>query len=574
MGNYNSIHSWSFTRSNKENTDKTNPPSGEKKANCVSSNRLTDHMIRERHADVFSYYQDIRQLGEGSIGSVRLVRRKKGTVGGSAYDSQRDTANKEGTCGCLIDGVFGCSWLGMKNKAARRGGRHISESSKSVNSNHTEIFALKSIQLRLVKKEYLDELRNEVSVLRSLDHPNIVKAYEVYETKQNIYVVMEYCSGGNLYARIPYMESQSANIITQLCSAIAHMHNHGIIHRDIKMENIMFESKEPTAEIKVLDFGLSKKFIPGMYMTDWVGTVYTMSPQVLQGVYTNKADCWSIGVIAFLLLCNEKPFAGKRSEMLSKIKRCDYNFKSPGWYNVSNEATRFVTALLTKDPTKRLSAEEALRHPWITKKSFSSVSVDKLNESLLMNVKGNILSYAQTSELKKIAAVIVAHKSSVQEIIDMRRAFEKFDKSKDGVITVDEFKSAMELCDEYSDEEVNAMFDQLNVNHNGHIMYTEFIAATLEIKGRVEEKRLAEAFDHIDDDDSGYISKGDLRKLLGERATSEKIDKLIEEADTDGDGQISFDEFLVMYRKNNALAVKKEIITKHNDESVDVSEEG
>ena len=191
-----------------------------------------------------------------------------------------------------------------------------------------------------------------------------------------------------------------------------------------------------------------------------------------------------------------------------------------------------------------------------------------------MNVKGNILSYAQTSELKKIAAVIVAHKSSVQEIIDMRRAFEKFDKSKDGVITVDEFKSAMELCDEYSDEEVNAMFDQLNVNHNGHIMYTEFIAATLEIKGRVEEKRLAEAFDHIDDDDSGYISKGDLRKLLGERATSEKIDKLIEEADTDGDGQISFDEFLVMYRKNNALAVKKEIITKHNDESVDVSEEG
>ena len=199
----------------------------------------------------------------------------------------------------------------------------------------------------------------------------------------------------------------------------------------------MFESSDPMAKIKLLDFGLSKKYLPGMYMSDWCGTVYTMSPQVLEGVYTNKADCWSIGVIAFLLLCNEKPFRGKRSEMLSKIKHCDFTFNNPGWCNVSKDAKRFVAALLTKDPKKRLSADEALQHSWLKKKDFASVPTKELNESLMVNVKDNILSFAQTSELKRIAAVIVAHKSSVKEILDMRRAFEKIDTEKDGVITID-----------------------------------------------------------------------------------------------------------------------------------------
>eukprot|EP00986_Skeletonema_menzelii_P013060 scaffold7400_cov122-Skeletonema_menzelii.AAC.9 len=535
-----------------------------------SSNRLTDHMIRERHANVFKYYQDVRRLGEGSIGTVRLVKRKKGTEGGSAYDnSTRNGANRGGACACLIDGIFGCSWLTPRSNNATTatiGNYHSrSNQSESAISDHSELYALKSIQLRLVQKEYLDELRNEISVLRSLDHPNIVKAYEVYETKQNIYVVMEYCSGGDLYSRVPYVESQAANIISQLCSAIGHMHDNGIIHRDIKMENIMFESSDPTAKIKLLDFGLSKKYLPGMYMSDWCGTVYTMSPQVIDGVYTNKADCWSIGVIAFLLLCNEKPFRGKRSEMLSKIKYCDYTFKSPGWSNVSKDAKRFVAALLTKDPTKRLSAEEALQHSWLNKKDFETVSTEQLNERLMANVKDNILSFAQTSELKRIAAVIVAHKSSVKEILDMRRAFEKFDKEKDGVITIDEFKAAMAECDEYSDEDVNAIFEQMDVNKNGKIMYTEFVAATLELHGRVEEKRLAEAFDHMDDDDSGFISKENLKKLLGESGTPERLEKLIGSADSDGDGRISFEEFLVMFRKDNIAAVDDEIITDHVD---------
>jgi calcium-dependent protein kinase len=103
-------------------------------------------------------------------------------------------------------------------------------------SRHSEDYALKSIQLRLIERKYLEELRNEIDVLRSLDHPNIVKAYEVYETKGNIYVIMEYCSGGDLYARAPYTETESVPVISQICSAIGYMHKKGVVHRDLKIE--------------------------------------------------------------------------------------------------------------------------------------------------------------------------------------------------------------------------------------------------------------------------------------------------------------------------------------------------
>lgn len=219
-------------------------------------------------------------------------------------------------------------------------------------------------------------------------------------------------------------------------------------------------------------------------------------------------------MIAFLLLCDEKPFKGRRrSQVIENIKRCRYDFKAPGWYNVSKEAKDFVSSLLVYNPEKRLSAEGAVNHPWLKKKQFSTT--EAAHENLMGNVRDNILSYAKTSELKRIAAVVVAHKSSSAEILDMRRAFDKYDKKKDGVISMEEFKLALAEFN-YSDEELADMFSQMvrakcvyspvvspslifpctklpqDVNNNGVILYTEFLAATLEMHGRVEEKRLAE----------------------------------------------------------------------------------
>ncbi len=401
----------------------------------------------------------------------------------------------------------------------------------------------------------MDELRNEISILQSLDHPNIVKAYEVYETSVNIYLVLEHCSGGDLYTRVPYNEKESAKIVGKLVSAITHMHRHNISHRDLKFENIMFESKATDAEIKLIDFGLSKKVVDGKkYMTEGVGTIYTMAPQVLRGVYTSQADLWSIGVIAYMLLSNTKPFYGKkRRHVVSRILKGSFSFYAPSWENISQEAKDFVTDLIEVDPKKRLDADRALAHAWLSKEFQLS---DRAPEASMMeSVHDNIVNYAAVSEFKKMALMVIAHKSTTDEIIELRKAFDAFDTANNGTISLDEFKAAMQKRDTpYSDEDVEELFRTVDVGADGEIYYLEFLAATLEAHGRITEERLAEAFDRIDSDDSGMISKKNLRDLLGQDYSDQKIDQMLKEVDVTSDG-INFDDFRKIFR---AQQVKQE----------------
>eukprot|EP00565_Helicotheca_tamesis_P003993 CAMPEP_0185729834 /NCGR_PEP_ID=MMETSP1171-20130828/7480_1 /TAXON_ID=374046 /ORGANISM="Helicotheca tamensis, Strain CCMP826" /LENGTH=520 /DNA_ID=CAMNT_0028398761 /DNA_START=128 /DNA_END=1690 /DNA_ORIENTATION=+ len=486
-------------------------------------------MISEwKNRDLDKYYKVEKTLvGEGSMGAVSIVKKKQATAGGSAYNGSE---HKKG-----IFKMFG----------SKRG---------DIVSDVDERYAMKSIRLGYVTDDFLDELRNEIIILRSLDHPNIVKAYEVYENKKNIYIIMELCTGGDLYQRNPYSEKDAARYTATLLSAISFLHSHDVVHRDLKFENIMFESTAPDAQIKVIDFGLSKKFMPNSdgKMTEGVGTIYTMAPQVLQGVYTSQADLWSIGVIAYMLLSRQKPFYHrKRRYVIDKIMRCDYNFNGPGWRHVSTEAMKFVSSLLVLDPKERLTADEALKHRWLD--SNYKLSDRRPSEDVMQDVEGGLVDYGNTSDFKRMALMVVAHKSSTEEIAELRAAFDQYDSTNDGTITLDEFKLALSKSN-YSEEEVEKMFAELDIDKNGKIYYTEFIAATLEVCGRIEEDRLAEAFDKIDDDDTGYITGKNLKNLLGKDYTLEKANKLLEEADLDKDGKISFDEFLRMFhKKNNSL---------------------
>ena len=147
----------------------------------------------------------------------------------------------------------------------------------SLNGTESPTYALKMIQLDRISPLFVEELKNEIAIMRNMDHPNIVKATEVYVYRKQIYIIMEACDGGDLYTRSPYSERQAGRYTAQLLSAIQYMHDHSIVHRDLKYENIMFETTSAHSEIKVIDFGLSKKFLsekPGV-MTERVGTVYT-----------------------------------------------------------------------------------------------------------------------------------------------------------------------------------------------------------------------------------------------------------------------------------------------------------
>lgn len=340
--------------------------------------------------------------------------------------------------------------------------------------------------------------------MRKLDHAHIARLIETYDHKKNIYMVLELCSGGDLYSRDPYTEDQAARIVSSITSAVAYMHDHGIVHRDLKYENILFCNSLPKAEIKIIDFGLSKKYLPDQKLSEGVGTVYTMSPQVLEGEYNNKADVWAIGVLAFMLLSSQMPFYGrKRREILEKIMQCDYDFKGRRWAQVSVQGRNFVGDLLQYDPESRPSAEEAKQDIWLNKRMYASVRT--ATDADMEAVANSIENFSNHPMLQKLGLMVIAHKSSSDEIGVLRKAFKRYDHDKNGTITYPPFKESMKQYG-FNDDYIEYLFQSVDLDGTGTIKYTEFLAATIESTGLVTEERIAEAFDRLDSDDSGFIS--------------------------------------------------------------------
>lgn len=247
------------------------------RGNKSSIHSIHGGILRERKIDVYQKYREVAVLGSGSMGHVAKVEVREGEEGGSAYRYSTSVDSS-------LNG-------GVKSKSKPKNVElQPTTSSLSERKRHHIDFALKSIQLERVSPTFVEELKNEIEILKTMDHPNIVRLHEVYYHKKQIYMILELCDGGDLYTRLPYTEKNAAYITGKLLSAVKYMHDHGIVHRDLKFENVMFENSSPEAEVKVIDFGLSKKFANDKIglMHEGVGTLYSMAPQVLQGVYTSQ----------------------------------------------------------------------------------------------------------------------------------------------------------------------------------------------------------------------------------------------------------------------------------------------
>jgi serine/threonine protein kinase len=248
----------------------------------------------------------------------------------------------------------------------------------------TTLYAMKSIRLGRKSRAFQLELQNEIRVVSDLDHPNIVKFYQVYYQQKQIYIIMELCSGGDLYTRKPYTEQAAKDITSQILQAVAYMHSKGYVHRDLKMENIMFESESTNAQVKIIDFGLSVRYDPNHPMRAQVGTIATMSPEVLAGKYTSQCDLWSIGVIAYELLFGCKPFDSTTLVgTLQNIGLAHYTF--PTTPTVSEEAKDLIRALLQKHPEQRPTAKQALFHPWLEQQEEKDYCTNNYPEEIQLD---------------------------------------------------------------------------------------------------------------------------------------------------------------------------------------------
>ncbi|KAM7405250.1 hypothetical protein PAMP_012526 [Pampus punctatissimus] len=240
-----------------------------------------------------------------------------------------------------------------------------------------KMFAMKCVK----KKQKRDlNLENEITVLRRIKHENVVGMEDFYESQTHYYLVMQLVSGGELFDRIldrgVYSEKDASSVIQQVLQAVSYLHQNGIVHRDLKPENILYDSQDEDSKIMISDFGLSKMVEDGI-MSTACGTPGYVAPEVLaQKPYSNAVDCWSIGVITYILLCGYPPFYEEsETRLFSKIMKAQYEFDSPFWDDISESAKDFIRNMMQKNPHMRYSTEQALRHPWIIGKTARSQDI-------------------------------------------------------------------------------------------------------------------------------------------------------------------------------------------------------
>jgi len=234
-----------------------------------------------------------------------------------------------------------------------------------------KVVAIKVLDKYEDDDEQTQKFKQEIDIISSLQHENIVQFFELDEDEDNFYVVMELVGGGELFDYIidsgTIPEKEAVGVVAQVLRAIEYMHSVGTAHRDLKPENLLYKTKAHDV-IKIADFGESKSFREGS-LTTYCGTPDYMAPEIIKGdPYGPEVDVWAIGVITYVMLAGFPPFDGENDvEVFASILAIRYDFPSPEWDNISQEACDFISSIFVDDPKKRLTASEALRHPWLVK---------------------------------------------------------------------------------------------------------------------------------------------------------------------------------------------------------------
>jgi len=238
----------------------------------------------------------------------------------------------------------------------------------AINKKTSERCAIKIVDKSAAKNKP-EMLVNEVNILLKVHHPNIIKLKDLFDTSNTLYLVMELITGGELFDKIvereQYCEKDAVKVMEELFSAIDYLHSLGIVHRDLKPENLLLANEKDDSPIKLADFGLSRLYTEEMLSTA-CGTPGYVAPEILecQG-YDKEVDTWSAGVIMYILLCGYPPFYDENEPTLFEtILAGKYEFHSPYWDNISEQAKDLIKHLLVVDPKKRLTPKQALQHDW------------------------------------------------------------------------------------------------------------------------------------------------------------------------------------------------------------------
>ena len=440
---------------------------------------------------------------------------------------------------------------------------------------HKKMNLLRAMKVISVKSKTSEKKTDEeIELLKQLDHPNIVKLFEYFSDDDKYYLITEYCKGGDLFDLIKkkrtFSELSASYIMFQIFRALIYCHNtHHLVHRDIKPENIVVFRKNNATDdlydVKLIDFGISKIFNKVEKKNDnkIIGSLKYMAPEVFEGKYDEKCDIWSCGVILYILVIAEYPFNGKDDkEVIKKIKKGKYSFPDDFIEKSSNELRELIAKCLTLDPSKRISAKDALNDKFFnlynTSEYFTHVTPAFLNKTI-----NNIKRYEIRNPLQELCFTYFVHNYPNQDdIILINRVFSKFNTSNDGKMTMEELKKGLmkylfkgKKSKAAAEKEATIIFNKLDKNGNGLIECEEFVRAGIDKKILKNKKVLKFMFDFLDKNRNGEISLEELKEVFRKedgydsKEDEKHLTELIKSIDTDLNGQISFEEFYNMMLK-------------------------
>jgi len=414
----------------------------------------------------------------------------------------------------------------------------------------SEKFAVKPYKLFRISKAQRRELLNEVEVTLAMDHPHVARLRDVYEDEEYLQMVTEYLGGGELFDRITkvqrFGENDARKATHQILLAVNYVHKKDIVHRDIKLENFMYDSKA-YEHLKLIDFGFSR-FTHNKRMKLGCGTLAYMAPEVLGESYTMKCDIWSVGVVVFILLMGYMPFSGDNEEVHDAIVKGKYNIKEAHWSKVSETGRSFIQALLQLDAELRPSAETALQLPWLVKGGSEQEANECVDESIVSSLR----QFAKASRFRRACMSMMAWTLTNEERAQVREAFVSLDSDKTGTITLYELKTVLEQQVGISSDEVQEIFNALDSSNNHEeVNYSDFLAAMVASRIALHDDMLHDTFKRFDMDNAGFITAKNLRHVLGGCLTEQETEGVMREADLSHDGRISWEEFSQYMHSSN-----------------------
>ena len=301
-----------------------------------------------------------------------------------------------------------------------------------------------------------------------------------------------------------FSERIAIRLMRQVISAVLYCHINGIVHRDIKSDKILFLTQDINSSLKLIDFGISIKFEKDTKLKGKTGTILYIAPEVISGSYDEKCDIWSCGVLMYMMLCGLPPFDGNsRKEVMAKIIKGKFAFKSKIWNLISAEAKDLISMMLTLDPQKRPSCREVLSHPW-----FSKDESGKINNSVYLDnmSKYEVDSWVEKNQSQLIQAILTFITTNIiqhQETKELEVLFKKLDTNQDGKLSQEELTQGFKKAyPHYDDNKIESMvsniFSNADSNFSGSIDYTEYLISAMSKEILLTKDKMQKAFQSFD----------------------------------------------------------------------------